>query len=443
MYNNLTRKVRSLAWLLATLGTTTIARADDPPPSTDPTEPVATEPLVSVPMPGGKSANGDEDPAEESLPGDPWGDVGSGGLLSLRALFQFRYTSTFAEDSTNERESYVVREEYLVQQGDGWAINRLFVRLGSDPSRYLGFKAVFDFAQLLEGDPEDVVKQAYGTLRPMPDHIELTAGSFKIPFSTLELDASSRWEFAEFGPIDQLIVDMGYAGRDLGAQLQIAPLKKAKRLRITGGTFRGHATDEHDSPSGTVAVRIEAKPNKHFRIGANYAQKLRAVVYNRPFETSDKDELPNPPDPLYPAQKRYDSGRAAGGDLRFKMKGFMLRGEGIYGDRIDVDTRYDARTFWGAWGIIAYRIDIGSVRVLPAFRAEWLDADRENPVGVQRQLGGALNVLFLERCRFVVELTQTEVQANTPLLKQPKPLQTDPYLALDNLRTIAQLQIEL
>lgn len=422
--------------------------------SVDPTEPSTTKPIVSIPMPGSpepepaptngeNGEHGETKVVQESLPGDPWGDAGAGGLLSFRALFQFAYRSTFAEQSTNERESYAVREEWLVQEGDGYYVNRLFLRVASDPSKYVGFKAVFDFAQLIADDPEDVVKQAYATLRPLPGKIELTLGMFKVPFSVIELDSSNRWELAERGPTNGLIVDSGYAGRDLGGMLSITPLRKAKRLRIDAGAFRGHAKDEHDSPAGTVAVRVETKPNKRLRFGGGYVQKLRAVVYNRPFETSDKDELPDPPDPLYPAQKRWDSGRAGAVDALFKMKGFMLRGEGICGERVDVDTRYGAKTFWAGWGLVAYKIALPRVSFLPAFRAEWLDADRENPVGVQRQLSGAVTALFLDRLRFLVDVTHTDAQAGTPMLNQPKPLQLEPYLELDNLRVTAQLQVEL
>lgn len=450
MYYPQIRRVCSLACALTVLSSSLVALAQDEQ-STDPTEPSTSKPIVSIPMPGEKKeeapasngADDDDKSDQQSLPGDPWGDVGSGGALSLRALFQFNYRSTFGAHSTNERASYAVREEWLAEEGDGFFINRLFLRVGSDPSRYVGFKAVFDFAELLDNDPEDVVKQAYATLRIIPDRIELSLGMFKIPLSILELDASSRWEFADYGPVDSLLVDSGYAGRDLGGMLTVSPLKKAKRLRISGGAWRGHAKDEHDSPCGTVGARIEAKPNKHFRFGASYVQKLKAIVYNRPFETSDKDELPDPPDPLYPAQKRWDSGRSATVDAMFKMKGFMLRGEGVYGDRVDVDTRYGAETFWAGWGLMAYKIEFTHVSFLPAVRVEWIDADREHPVGVQRQLSGAITALFLDRVRFLVDVTQTDVQAGTPMLNQPKPIQLDPYMELDNIRLSVQLQVEL
>jgi hypothetical protein len=406
---------------------------------TDPTEPSRDEPLLALPGNAGAAEH-----EATAIPGDPWGDVGSAGLLSLRALFQARYASTFAAPSQSARASYAVREDYLAQQNDGFALQRVFLRVGSDPSPYLGFKAVIDLAELIDGDPEDVLKQAYASLRAIPGKLELVVGLFKLPFSVLELDASSRFEFADFGPVNRLVSELGFAGRDLGVQAFWAPLRKAKRLRLSLGSFGSHANGEHDSPFGALAARIESKPNKHVRLGVDWVEHTKRVTYDRPFDTSDKDELPNPPDPLYPAQRRWDKGRALSADVRFKNKGLMVRGEFLYGDRVDRDERYGARTFWAAWGIAAYRIDLPShVRLLPALRYEWLDADREHEVGVHQTFALALNVLFWERTRFVLELTRREVQADTPLLDQPKPLQLEPYLALDSTRVIAQLQLEL
>jgi hypothetical protein len=470
-----------LGTALLTLLLTSRARAQSAP-STDPTEPVDTQPLLTVPMPGSapkppppnqleagnenvgestavpgdpfgdppqkpnKVEAGDDNEGEEvAIPGDPWGDVASDGLISIRALFQGRYISTFAKKSRSERESYRVREDYQVQQNDGYSLNRVFMRIGADPSKYVGFKAVLDFSELIDGDPEDVLKQAYVTLRPLPQKLELVIGLFKLPFSVLELDASSRYEFADFGQTNRLNGDLGYAGRDTGVQLLWSPLRKAKRLRVSLGVFRGHMHDEHDSPAGVAAGRIETKPDKHWRIGASFVQHTKAVTYNRPFNTSDKDELPNPPDPLYPAQKRWAAGHAMSADLRYKKKGLMLRGEAQLGDRIDIDGRYGAKTFWAAWGMAAYRVDVtDTVRLLPAVRFEWLDADYQHKDrGVQQQLSVALNVLFWERARFVLDMTRIDVQSGTILINQPKPLLTDPFLALDHVRVTGQLQLEL
>jgi hypothetical protein len=380
---------------------------------------------------------------QESIPGDPWGDVDGTNLISLRALFQTRYSSTFAEESQSSRESYQVREDYLAQQGDGWSIHRMFVRLSSDPIRYLGFKAVFDMAELISNDPENSVKQVYATLSPLPGRVELVVGVFKLPVSILELDPSSRYEFASFGPANKLLGDLGFAGRDLGLQLLVAPLPKKKRLRLSAGVFQGHAENEHDSPAGAVAGRAEYKPMKSLRFGADAVYHPRALTYDRPFNTSDNDVLPNPPDPLYPAQKRWDKGGAYSVDARFKKKGFMLRCEFIYGDRIDIDRRYEARRFWSAWGIFAYGFDAGPLKLIPAVRAEWLDTDPDHGNGMYRTLSGSVSAVFLSRARVLLDVTHTGVEPNTPLFDQPKPLQAMPYMALDNLRVTAQLQLEL
>ena len=43
----------------------------------------------------------------------------------------------------------------------------------------------------------------------------------------------------------------------------------------------------------------------------------------------------------------------------------------------------------------------------------------------------------------MLDVTHTDVQADSPLLDQPKPLPEDPYLELDNLRLAGQLQVAL
>jgi len=379
----------------------------------------------------------------EAIPGDPWGDAQGLNLISMRSLFQTRYTSTWAEDSDASRASYIEREEILAQEGDGWSLERVLLRLSSDPVKYVGFKAVLDFSELISGDVEDVVKQAYSTVSPMPGRLSFVVGLFKLPFSVLELDPSARYEFAELGPSNQLLGDLGFAGRDYGLQVIGSPLRKAKRLTISLGAFRGHAYDEHDSPAGAIAGRIEVKPSKSLRFGVDAVGHLLDTTYNRPFNTSDKDVLPDPPDPLYPAQKRWGQGGAYGVDARFKKKGFMLRGEFVYGDRVDIDRRYDARHFWSAWGIAAYGFDVGPVKLLPALRAEWLDSDADHGKGAFMTLSGSFTVIAWSRVRFLVDATYTGVEPNTPVLNQPKPLQADPYLALSNTRLTAQLQLEL
>jgi hypothetical protein len=422
-----------------------------PEASAEPDENDTPAQLVSVPSPwvpadDEATDGGHEESDPESfdpLPGDPWGDTLTPDLIALRVLLQVRYTTTFGARSHASSASYREREEYLVQNGDGWEIQRLFLRLSSDPVKYVGFKAILDFAELLGDDPEDVVKQAYTTLSPLPGHLSLVIGLFKIPFFTPELDPSARFEFARFGPADELLDALDFAGRDLGLQIVGAPLRKPRWLRLSLGVFRGHAADEHDSPAGSIAGRVETKPKKSLRFGLDAVRHLRPSVYNRPFNTSDNDVLPDAPDPLYPAQQHWGKGSAYGVDARYKKKGSMLRGEFVYGDRVDVDRRYGASHFWTAWGIAAYSFGIKEVKLMPAIRAEWLDADAGHSRGLFRTLSASFTVIAWSRARFLADVTSTGVQAGTVHLNQPKPLQADPYLALSNTRLTAQLQLEL
>jgi hypothetical protein len=419
---------------------------EDGPPKALLVVPLTSDGRAQEPKSDEISPEGEDTKAEhnEAVPGDPWGDADGLSLITIRALLQARYVHTLAEESESSRATYVVREEYLATQGDGWNINRMLVRLSSDPSRYIGFKSVLDFAQLIDNDPEDVVKQAYAVLRPIPKRLEVVVGLFKVPFSILELDPTNRYEFADLGPSNNLLGNLGFAGRDLGVMLMGAPLPKRKRMQLSVGAFRGHAKDEHASPVGALAGRVEVTPLKSLRLGTGILQHLNAYTYDRPFNTSNKDVLPDPPDPLYPAQQHWGKGRALGADARFKKKGFMLRGEFLYGDRVDLDERYGARGFWSAWGLVAYRIEIGSVKLLPAFRAEWLDSDRDHAKrGLHRTLSGGITAIFLERVRLLFDVTHLSVQSNTPVLDQPKPLQEMPYMALDSTRFTAQLQLEL
>ena len=75
------------------------------------------------------NVNGDNSEAElgDTLPGDPWGDAKGLSIISLRALAQTRYTSTFGAHSDNSRASYVEREQLLAEKNDGWGIERLML----------------------------------------------------------------------------------------------------------------------------------------------------------------------------------------------------------------------------------------------------------------------------------------------------------------------------
>jgi hypothetical protein len=384
--------------------------------------------------------------AQQSFEGDPWGDEASNliaGPISMRVLLQTRYDHTFAPDSANPRNGYALRENVLVRDGDGFSLQRFFFRIAADPSPLIGFKAILDFSKFRGSDISNVLKQAYATLRPFPKRLEFAAGVFKLPFSILELDAVAHYELGSLGSADDFIKNLGFGGRDVGAEVMFAPLAKPRWLRVLVGAFRGHAQDEHASPLGAIGTRLESKPIKGLRIGVDVVGMPYSADYKEPFATSNKDVLPNPPDPLYPREQRWAGGKAYSADITYSRHRFSVRGEGMLGDRVDVDQRYGARSFWAAWALASYRFPVGAIELMPAARLEYLDTDREHAGGLRRELTLGVNVLFSKTVRMLVDVTRTDVQHNTTVLEQPLPLPAYPYLELDNTRVIAQLQVEL
>jgi len=388
-----------------------------------------------------------EEPPRDSFTGDPFGDDvaraqgANAGVLSLRVLLQARYRQTFAKPSQNSRPGYALREDVLVRDGDGFDLQRLFLRLGAEPLPELSFKAILDFAKLR--NPENVLKQAYATVRAVPKRVEVAIGILKLPFSTMELDPIARYELSELGATDDLLKSLGFAGRDVGAELMVAPFAKPKLLRISLGAFGGHAKDEHASPLGAVGARLESKPVKGLRLGVDAVGMPSSQDYKRPFDTSGKDVLPNPPDPLYPREQRWAAGKAYSADVSFERRHLTLRAEGVLGDRVDVAERYGARSFWAAWALAAYDVHVGWLRFTPVVRAEWLDSDREHDVGQRRELSGGVSVPYEKKVRFLFDVRRTSIQKGTPVLDSPEPLPAVPYFDRSRTRLTAQFQLEL
>lgn len=430
---------------LCLLARATAARAEPPAPAdiAPAAEAAPKEPLALQPAPADKPP--DTPPGtRESFTGDAFGDELGGtavGGLSFRALLQTRYRHTFAAPSHRSRPGYATREDTLVRDGDGWELQRLFLRVAAEPSPHLGFKAILDFAKL--DNPDNVLKQAYVTLRPVPKRVELAVGVIKLPYSTLELDPIARYELSSLGTTDDLIKELGFGGRDVGAELMFAPLHKAKLLRFQLGAFRGHAKDEHASPLGALGARIESKPLKGLRLGIDAIGMPSSHDYQRPFDTSNKDLLPSPPDPAYPREQRWAAGKAYSADVTYERHHLSLRAEGLLGDRVDVEERYGARSFWAAWVLAAYEVHVGWLRFTPVLRAEWLDTDREHDVGRRRELAAGVGIPYEKRLRLVLDVVRSDVQRGTPVIDSPKPLPAFPYFDRKSTRVSAQLQLEL
>lgn len=391
-----------------------------------------------------KDKDPEEEAPKESFTGDAFGDELGGksvGPLSFRALLQTRYRQTFAKASRNTRPGYALREDTLVHDGDGFDLERLFLRVSSEPTPELAFKAILDFAKL--SNPENVLKQAYVNVRPLPKHVEIAVGILKLPYSTMELDPIARFELSDLGGTDDVIKNLGFGGRDIGAELMVAPLAKPKLLRLSLGAFRGHAKDEHASPLGAIGARIESKPLKGLRLGIDAVGMPTSQDYKRPFETSGKDVLPQPPDPLYPREQRWAAGKAYSADAGYDRHHLRLRAEVLIGDRVDVDERYGARSFWAAWALAAYDVHVGFLRLTPALRAEWLDLDRDHDVGRRRELTAGIAFPYKKAVRLLFDVKRTDVQRGTPVIDSPKPLPAVPYFDRSNTRVTAQLQVEL
>ena len=391
-----------------------------------------------------ETAHAADEAPKDSFTGDPFGDEMSGtaaGPLSFRVLLQTRYRQTFAQHSHNPRPNYPLREDVLVHDGDGFDLQRLFLRVGADPLPELGFKAILDFSKL--NNPDNVLKQAYATVRPVPKRVEIAAGILKLPYSTMELDPIARFELSDLGGTDDVIKNLGFAGRDVGVELMVAPLPSPKWLRVSLGAFQGHAKDEHASPLGAMGARIESKPLKGLRLGVDAVGMPNSQDYKRPFETSGKDVLPAPPDPLYPREQRWAAGKAYSADVSYERHRFTFRAEGLIGDRVDVDERYGSRSFWAAWALLAYDVHLGPVRFTPAVRAEWLDLDRDHNVGGRRELRAGVAFPYKKRLRLLLDVARTDVEAGTPVIESPKPLPAVPYFDLDSTRVTGQIQVEL
>jgi hypothetical protein len=402
-----------------------------------PPPPTAAGSEQKAPMPLPPTAADDEEAFNPEAAGLSF------GFVQLNALLQMRYMQTFAAASRHDRGGYALREDNWIRRDDGFRLRRLYLRLRADPSPWFAARVVLNFARLDRGELKGVVRQAYGRVSPLPNRLEISAGVLELPYSIMKMDSAASLELADRGEAAELVTDLDFAGRDIGVALMFAPLAKPRHLRLTFGAFRGHAQDEHASPFGTLSARAETKPVKSLRLGVSFVHQPYDVRYARPFETDDEDVLPTPRDPLYPRERSWASGSGWSADVTYSRKRFMVRGEGMLGDRIDYDERYGARAFYALWALLAYRFEVGPLQLLPALRAEWLDADMDQNVGVRRTYTFALTAILSEHVRVLFDVTHIDVQDDSPMLDPPGPLPVMPYLDLDRTQATMQLQVEI
>jgi hypothetical protein len=392
----------------------------------------------------GKSdlTRGESDP----MWGDPWGDsqdeLRAAGL-SFKFLLQTHYQQTFAFSSRNPIINYRIPEETLVRHNDGWDVNRLFFRIAAEPSRYLSLKMILDLAEFMHNNPKQVAKQAYADISPIPKHLHFQVGVLKLPYSITELDPIATYEFSHMGEANNLVKGLGFAGRDIGAEVVVEPLAKPRYLKMALGAFRGHAHDEQGRLFGALGARVETHPVKSLRLGVDWVEQPNTITYLNPFDSANKNLLPNPENPNFPRSSTWQHGRAFSGDISFERMHLTLRMEGMVGTRVDYDTQYGAKKFAAFWALAAYKFPVGPVQLQPGMRAEWLDTDTQHNNGLHRQLTLGLATYFSDSIRLLLDVTRTYVQENSPEVNQPIPLRAIPYDALSNTRVTGQVQVIL
>jgi hypothetical protein len=263
----------------------------------------------------------------------------------------------------------------------------------------------------------------------MAPRLHVFAGWMKPPFSLTALLPVAQYELADPGPNDQMLKDCGFGGRDVGMMTRLSPLRKKRWLRLMAGVFQGGQIDAHARLVGLAAARVESSPWKHLQLGADVAW--------RPSRTGD--DLPKGLDPL-------DTGMAWSADALLQFKRWQLRAEVMAGDRTDRESRLDpssgvvARRFLGAWGLLAWRLPLGSHVLMPVARVEWLDSDRDRAVGQHWWLSAALNWELNGRVRLLADWSRQRVEPGSlPVGEKPTP----GLFARDFDRVVVQLQVGL
>lgn len=366
------------------------------------------------------------------------------GGYAVRLLTQVRHTQTaasssdtlrqrIADDVTSPSQAEFIENAALnrAARGDGLMLNRAFVRVVAQPTEVASGKIILDLADLMYGRPRRSVKQAYGRLR-LEKRYSVRTGLFKIPFSLLELLPAATYELAEQGPTGEMLRDIGFAGRDIGAMFDFAPLEKKRWLRGYLGVFSGEKLGPQlESGPGILAGRLTTSPIKALRVGANLVWRFHEV------QQTERPEF-----------NLYDRGLALGVDATIAKKGFELRAEWLSGDRTEYSRQIPARgldlprtasRFMAAWAVASYRIRLApDLALVPALRAEWVDYDRTLPVGEVSYFSGALNLDFLAHARLLFDLSYRTARPGTTELAPGTRL----YIA-DATTGIVQLQFVL
>jgi hypothetical protein len=365
-----------------------------PPPTEEPEKPEKPDTAVDSAKHGSISDD-DESETHEIAPrpnakGDPFGDEPELGPkfhgFQFRLLLQTRYTYQFNDPNP--------------LKDNGFSLQRAFLRGSAHPFKWLSAKLLVDFAELAYSNPQQALKQVYGEIRPWK-RLEFTVGLFKRLYGLVELLPIAEYEFADTGPIDSLIKTTQFGGRDVGVMVRGDPLPKRRWLHVylaayggagegadgvVGTTGTTHNGPDFAAPSLLLEGRVESRPIKHVMLGATGAW--------RPQSAENADTVPF---------AQVSTGKAVAVDATISNRLLVVRGEWLWGDRTDINTRGAAQTYMGAWGMAAARFPIEHVIMMPAARFEWLNDDLQHPEGDRYLITGALNVDVANQLRFLFD----------------------------------------
>jgi hypothetical protein len=111
--------------------------------------------------------------------------------------------------------------------------------------------------------------------------VKLSAGKRKIPFSRERLTSVKKLIFVDRSKIVKEIEDIGYAGRDIGANLDwLFYTSRTLEVEFSAGVYNGTAGSlEGDlNNSKNFAQRLEINYQKDFSIGLNSSQRLDSIT---------------------------------------------------------------------------------------------------------------------------------------------------------------------
>jgi hypothetical protein len=361
----------------------------------------------------------DEDVAVFGTSGDAFSNGGQSETLSFRILTQARYADEWYITQPRDNATDAARDIANATENDGWRMNRLFLRAVAKPRKWIQARLLVDFAELRWGNRRNTVKLAYVIVRPF-QRTRVTVGYFKRSYSLLELLPIADFEFADVGPTDEVIKELGFGGRDMGALVQVEPLPTKRWLNVSVGVFAGDSEGRFATVAGVVTGRLESRPVRRLRLGADASYRPRRTLA---FAEDTAD---------FKGVDFLDRGGAVSADVTLDIGRMELRAEGLYGKRTDMMSRYnDGTTFYlgdcpgglchwlAGWGLVTYRFPVGKRSALmPAFRAEWLEMNREQSSGKRTYLTGAVNYDLTPELRLLVDVTWRRIQPASQALSQ-------------------------